>query len=73
MNETEACAQRWHDTDHGRDRKKARRSYGRTFRSEPDPGWVSHCWCCCEHCNPDWNLARPNPYWTMAQAEMRAR
>jgi hypothetical protein len=60
----EQQAQRWHDTDHG---------LYEQARLRPDfPGWVSGCWCCCEMCDPDFEPARPNPYWAQAQVQQRA-
>lgn len=69
-----ARAQRWHDTDHGRDRGWPLRS-NRFRRALPDPApsYVSACWCCCEVCNPGWNPdGRVNPWWSRAKAEMVA-
>jgi hypothetical protein len=63
--------QRWHDTDHGRDRgKPLRRSRFISPVLEEDQ-WVSSCWCCCELCDPDWNPGRFNPYWSRAQQAMK--
>lgn len=61
-------AQRWHDTDHGSERARPSRSNRfRTAVMEPEPEWVSPCYCCCEQCNPDWEHPRPNPFWTRAK------
>jgi hypothetical protein len=64
-------AQRWHDTDHGRDRGKPLRSNRfRVAVAETPAPIISACWCCCERCDPDWGHARPNPFWGLAEAEM---
>jgi hypothetical protein len=67
MNDDAACAQRWHDTDHGTAIGPALRDT-RFRRAVPLPvrEYVSACWCCCELCNPLWNPQRCNPYWTRA-------
>lgn len=60
-------AQRWHDTDHGRERGKP--LYSNRFRravKEREPEWVSSCYCCCDQCKPDWGHPRPNPFWQRA-------
>lgn len=60
-------AERWHDTDHGMNRGKAlRRSKFIEPVEEPEPEWVSSCYCCCEICNPDYQHPRPNPFWSRA-------
>lgn len=60
-------AQRWHMTDHGPDRKPALRDTKfRISIPEPEPGFFSSCFHCCQRCDPDRNPARPNPYWTPA-------
>lgn len=67
-------AQRWHDTDHGPDRKAP--SKDTRFRipiNEPEPEWVSSCFCCCERCDPEWEHPRPNPYWTRAMVRVITR
>lgn len=65
----QARAQRWHDTDHGKDRAPPRRWAHKTNIVEQEPEWVSSCWCCCEQCDPDWGHFRPNPFWGRAAAE----
>lgn len=55
MTDVLARVQRWHDTDHG----------------SCEDGGYSSCYCCCERCNPDYNPARPNPFWVEARAELR--
>lgn len=41
---------------------------------EPDAdGRVSHCWCCCEQCDPGYGAARPNPFFKQATAVMSLR
>jgi hypothetical protein len=62
-------AQRWHDTDHGADRKPLRSTRWRTAVKEREPDWVSSCWCCCEQCDPDWKHPRPNPFWRLAHQQ----
>jgi hypothetical protein len=62
-------AQRWHDTDHGKDRAgPIRDTRYRTALpdgpSEPDAG----CWCCCQRCDPD-ESDRPNPFYPSPRTE----
>lgn len=71
--DVEAMAQRWHDTDHGRERgKPIRQSRFLKPAPDPQPDWVSSCWCCCQICDPDWNTKRPSPFWTEATKALHA-
>lgn len=60
-------AQRWHDTDHGRDRgRPLRRNQFRVPAPDPEPRNAGLCYCCCDDCDPDWSK-RPNPYWGLVR------
>lgn len=47
MNSPDERAQQWHDEEHG----------------SCEEGGFSFCYCCCTLCDPNYDLAFPNPYW----------
>ena len=53
----ENAAQRWHEIE---------------VENDEDHEQHSSCWCCCVSCDPDSQGPRPNPYWAVAQAAMKA-
>lgn len=67
-------AQRWHDTDHGHDRKgPLRNSRFRSARIDAIRWPATPCWCCCPYCNPATNPARRSPFWYQARQEIIRR
>jgi hypothetical protein len=55
--QVEADAQQWHDAQ---------------VEADPEHEQFSSCWCCCWSCDPDATGDKGNPFYTAAQAGMRA-
>lgn len=57
MTEQEIKAQVWHEEQ---------------VELDPEHEKYASCWCCCKSCDPDWVQGAGNPYFTSAEAAMRA-